>query len=52
VDQLSARVAQLSREGGRMELRYCGAANRLCVRVDRKSAFYGEGADYMIVKGY
>ena len=36
------RRAQLSREGGRIELRHCGAANRLCVRVDRKSPFYGE----------
>jgi hypothetical protein len=52
LDQVSARIAQLSREGGRMELRHCGTANRLCVRVDRKSAFYGESADYIIVKGY
>jgi hypothetical protein len=51
-DQLSAAVAQLSREGGRIDLRHCGAANRLCVRVDRKSPFYGESADYMVLKGY
>jgi hypothetical protein len=50
--QLSARVAQLAGEGGRMELKHCGAKNRLCVRVDRKSPLYGDGADYMIVLGY
>jgi hypothetical protein len=51
-DQLSAAVGQLSREGGRIELRHCGAANRLCVRIDRKSPFYGESADFMVLKGY
>ncbi|HEV2702716.1 MAG TPA: hypothetical protein VGV09_13870 [Steroidobacteraceae bacterium] len=50
--ELSARVALLSREGGRMELRHCGAAQRLCVRIDRKAPLYGEGADFMVVKGY
>jgi hypothetical protein len=52
LDQLSAAVAQLSREGGRIELRRCGAANRLCVRIDRKSPLYGESADFMVLKGY
>ena len=52
LEQLSTGVAQLSRQGGRIELRHCGDANRLCVRVDRKSPFYGENADYMVLKGY
>jgi len=52
LEQLSAGVAQLSREGGRIELRHCGAANRLCARIDRKSPFYGEDADYVVLKGY
>jgi len=52
LDQLSAGIARLSREGGRMDLRHCGEANRLCVRVDRKTPFYGESADYAVVKGY
>jgi hypothetical protein len=52
LDQLSAAVAQLSREGGRIELRHCGTANRLCVRIDRKSPLYGESADFMVLKGY
>jgi hypothetical protein len=51
-DALSGGVAQLSREGGRIELRHCGTANRLCVRVDRKSPWYGESADFMVLKGY
>ena len=51
-DQLSAAVAQLSGEGGRIELRHCGVANRLCVRIDRKSPFYGESADFVVLKGY
>jgi hypothetical protein len=52
MEQLSAGVAQLSREGGRIDLRRCGKTNRLCVRVDRKSPYYGPNADYMIVEGY
>jgi hypothetical protein len=52
LDQLSAGIARLSREGGRIDLRHCGEANRLCVRVDRKAPFYGENADYAVVKGY
>jgi hypothetical protein len=51
-EQLLAGVAQLSHEGGRIELRHCGAANRLCVRVDRKSPFYGESGDFMVLRGY
>ncbi len=52
LEQLNAGVAQLTRQGGRIELRRCGDANRLCVRVDRKSPFYGENADYIVIKGY
>jgi len=52
LDQLTANAAQLSREGGRIELRHCGETNRLCARVERKSPPYGEGADFMILKGY
>ena len=52
LEQLSAGAAQLSREGGRIELRHCGEANRLCARIDRKSPFYGENADYVVLKGY
>ena len=51
-DELSANVAQLSAQGGGLQLRRCGAAQRLCVRVDRSAPSYGEGADYLVVKGY
>ena len=52
LEQLSAGVAELSRQGGRIELRHCGATDRLCARIDRKSPFYGENGDYMVLKGY
>ncbi len=52
LEQLSVGVARLSREGGRIDLRRCGEANRLCVRVDRKAPFYGENSDYAVLKGY
>ena len=57
------RTAQYARRAGRQrrapraagracELRRCGATERLCVRVDRYAPAYGEGADYLVVKGY
>lgn len=52
LEQVNAGVAQLARQGGRIDLRRCGAAQRLCVRIDRKSPFYGENADYIVLKGY
>jgi hypothetical protein len=52
LEQLSVRAAQLSSQGGRIDLRHCGAVRRLCVRVDRKAPFFGDSADYMVVKGY
>ncbi len=50
--QLAAGVAQLTASGGRLQLRRCGSARRLCVRVDRQAPVYGEAADFLIVKGY
>jgi len=50
--QLSADLARLAQQGGRMQLRRCGAAARLCVRIDRAARLYGESADYAIVQGY
>jgi hypothetical protein len=52
LDHLSAGIARISREGGRIELRHCGEATRLCVRIDRKAPFYGEDSDYAVLKGY
>jgi hypothetical protein len=51
-DELTASMVALERRGGRMELRRCGEAARLCVRVDRSAPVYGEKADFYIVKGY
>jgi len=51
-DALQAEVARLETRGGLMEMRRCGAAGRLCVRVDRKAGAFGEGGDCLVVKGY
>jgi hypothetical protein len=51
-DELAAKIADLERQGGRIDLRRCGAGGRLCVRVDRKAPMYGEQSDYLIVRGY
>lgn len=51
-DELLAQIANLEKQGGRIDLRHCGAGARLCVRVDRKAPIYGEQSDYLIVRGY
>jgi len=51
-DRLDAQVAGLERRGGRVDLRRCGRAQRLCVRVDRHAPSYGEQGDYLVVDGY
>ena len=51
-EELSANVAKLEQQGGRIDWRRCGEAKRLCVRVDRKAPSYGEKADYYIIEGY
>lgn len=51
-DELASAVARLEQRGARVDLRRCGEANRLCVRVDRKAPAYGEAGDYLVVKGY
>lgn len=50
--QLNAEVEALQARGGRAALRRCGAAQRLCVRVDRGAPAYGDGGDYFVIKGY
>jgi hypothetical protein len=50
--QLLLNIAQLTAQGGQVELRRCGRAQRLCVHVDRHASAYGEAADYFIVYGY
>jgi hypothetical protein len=45
-------IARLNREGGRTELRHCGAAQRLCVQIDRDAPAYGRAGDFRVLKGY
>ena len=51
-DELAFNIARLTQEGGRLELRHCGTAQRLCIRVDRAAPSYGERSDFLVVKGY
>jgi hypothetical protein len=50
-DQLARNVAVLNQRGGRANLRRCGTRH-LCVRVDLKAPRYGDGDDYLVIKGY
>jgi hypothetical protein len=51
-DALAGEIARLDAQGARIELRHCGSAQRLCVRVDRKAGFFGDGGDFLVVEGY
>jgi hypothetical protein len=51
-DELAAGIERLTRQGGAVDLRHCGKALRLCIRVDRSAPSYGEGGDFVVVKGY
>ena len=51
-EQLVLGIARLEKSGGRIDLRRCGAAERFCVRVDRKAPAFGPGADYLVAAGY
>jgi hypothetical protein len=51
-EQLSMNVAALQQQGGRIELKHCGAEARLCIRVDPKAPKYGEKAEFYVVAGY
>jgi len=51
-DELTANIARLTRQGANLELRHCGTAQRLCVRVERSAPAYGAAGDFLVVKGY
>jgi hypothetical protein len=51
-EALEASVARLKAEGAEAEWRHCGSAQRLCVRVDRQAGAFGEGGEFLIVKGH
>ena|SRR5579872_2525877 len=50
-NSLTESVAELQRQAGRMDLRRCGDALRLCVRIDRTAPAYGASGDYLVVRG-
>ena len=50
-DELSSKLAVLVQRGARADLRRCGSGH-VCVRVDLSAPRYGEGLDYMVIKGY
>lgn len=50
--QLSASLTSLAQQGGRIDLRHCGDAGRLCVRIDRHAPSFGAQSDYYVVQGY
>ena len=50
--RLSASIAQLSELGGRVRLRRCGTAGRICAQVDRTAPAYGADGDFRVLKGY
>jgi hypothetical protein len=51
-DRLQENIALLARRGGNLDLRRCGPAGRLCVRIERSTPAYGPQADYLVAKGY
>jgi hypothetical protein len=51
-DQLRTTVDRLNEQGARAALRRCGVSQRLCVRIDRSAPAYGDGGDYLVIKGY
>jgi hypothetical protein len=51
-DQMAANISALQKSGGHIEVRHCGDAARLCIRVDRKAPVYGDKADYYVAAGY
>ena len=50
-DGLAAGIASLEQRGAHLDVRRCGGASQLCVRVDRKSPAYGPAGEYLVVKG-
>jgi hypothetical protein len=51
-EKMQSELVLLGQQGGRIDLRRCGDAQRWCVRVEREGPVFGHQADYLIVKGY
>ncbi len=47
--QLQARIARLRHDGGGVELLTCGAAQRLCARIDAKAPRFGTNGDVAVL---
>jgi hypothetical protein len=52
VEEQRASLEILQEKGGKAKLSLCGKEGRLCVQIDKKSGTYGNGENYMIIKGY
>ena len=51
-DELERNISALKQHGAGVDLRHCGEALRLCVRVDLKAPRYGDKANYYVIEGY
>jgi hypothetical protein len=51
-ERLQANIELLKSEGGLVDIRRCGAATHLCVRVDRTLPAFGGNADYYVIAGH
>src|SRR5215469_15248113 len=49
-DRLQTTIDRLNARGGQAALRRCGAAQRLCVRVDRSAPAYVTGATMLLLR--
>ena len=48
--RFAADIRRLREYGGSVELRRCGSAGKLCVRVDRTGPAYGPHGEFLLVK--
>jgi hypothetical protein len=51
-DAYTRSLELLAGQGGRADVRRCGNDRRVCVRIDRQAATFGDSGDFMILKGY
>jgi hypothetical protein len=51
VTQLQVQAEDWAKRGGRAKLETCGEQRRLCVRIDKTTA-YGKDGDHFVLRGY
>jgi hypothetical protein len=51
-EMLTRQLQTLREQGAAIEIRHCGAAARLCVRIDDKAPRFGERAEFHVPAGY